>query len=45
VIGTVLGVIGAVFLCIVGFIWYPLKRLSARLRGSRKRQPREMKPA
>lgn len=30
-IGTVLALIGAVFLAIVGFVWYPVKRL---LRGS-----------
>jgi len=36
VIGTVLGVIGALLLAIIGFVWYPVKRLSARLRGRRK---------
>lgn len=29
-IGTVLALIGAVFLAIVGFIWYPVKRLLGR---------------
>jgi len=29
-IGTVLALIGAVFLAIVGFIWYPVKRLLRR---------------
>jgi len=32
-IGTVIALIGAVFLAIVGFIWYPIKRLRAKLRG------------
>lgn len=31
-IGTVLAVIGGLFLMIVGFIWYPVKRLIRRLR-------------
>jgi Kef-type K+ transport system membrane component KefB len=26
-IGTIIAVIGAIFLLIVGFIWYPIKRL------------------
>ena len=30
-IGTVIALIGAVFLAIVGFIWYPVKRLKAKL--------------
>ena len=34
VIGTVLGVIGALLLAIVGFVWYPIKRLTAKLRGA-----------
>ena len=34
VIGTVLGVIGALLLAIVGFVWYPIKRLAAKLRGA-----------
>jgi len=34
VIGTVLGVIGALLLAIIGFIWYPIKRLTAKLRGA-----------
>jgi hypothetical protein len=34
VIGTVLGVIGALLLAIVGFVWYPLKRLTAKLRDA-----------
>ena len=31
VIGTVIALIGAVLLAIVGFIWYPIKRLRAKL--------------
>jgi hypothetical protein len=31
-IGTVLALIGAAFLAVVGFVWYPLKRLLARRR-------------
>jgi hypothetical protein len=31
-IGTLVALVGAVFLAIVGFIWYPIKRL---LRGRR----------
>ena len=34
VIGTVLGVIGALLLAIIGFVWYPIKRLTAKLRGA-----------
>ena len=34
VIGTVLGVIGALLLAILGFVWYPIKRLTAKLRGA-----------
>jgi hypothetical protein len=36
-IGTVIALIGAVFLAIVGFIWYPIKRLRARWAGRRTR--------
>ena len=35
VIGTVLAVIGALFLLILGFIWYPIKRL---LRGRKNKK-------
>lgn len=30
-LGAVVAVVAAVFLAIVGFIWYPIKRLRARL--------------
>lgn len=33
VIGTVVALIGAVALAVVGFVWYPIKRLRARLRA------------
>jgi hypothetical protein len=32
-IGTALAVLGALLLLAVGFVWYPLKRLSRALRG------------
>jgi len=32
-LGSVLALLGAAFLLIVGFVWYPLKRLSAWLKG------------
>jgi hypothetical protein len=35
VIGTALAFIGALVFAIVGFVWYPLKRLAAALRTSR----------
>lgn len=31
-IGTVLAFIAAIFLAIVGFIWYPIKRLLAKIK-------------
>lgn len=34
-IGTVLALIGAVVLAVFGFVWYPIKRLMARLRAKR----------
>ncbi len=30
VIGTVIALIGAILLAIVGFVWYPIKRLRAK---------------
>jgi hypothetical protein len=32
-LGAVLAVLGTILLAILGFFWYPLKRLAARLRG------------
>jgi uncharacterized protein YacL len=32
-IGTVIGVIVAVFLAIVGFVWYPIKRLMMKIKS------------
>jgi type VI protein secretion system component VasK len=37
VIGTVIALIGAVLLAIIGFIWYPMKRLLARKKGKTNR--------
>ena len=34
-IGTVIALIGAVVLGIVGFVWYPVKRLRAKLKNSK----------
>lgn len=31
-IGTVLAVIGAVLLAVIGFLWYPIKRLRAKMK-------------
>lgn len=39
-IGTAIALVGAIILAIVGFIWYPVKRLRARLRD-RKKGPEE----
>lgn len=38
VIGTVLGVLAALVLAVVGFAWYPLKRLTLRLRSASMRR-------
>jgi hypothetical protein len=35
VIGTAVAFVGAVVFAIIGFVWYPLKRLAAALRSSR----------
>jgi len=43
VIGTVVAFVGAVFFAIVGFIWYPVKRLIAAFRGKGTRRPDEQK--
>lgn len=34
-IGTVIAFIGAILLAIVGFVWYPIKRLLAMMRRKR----------
>jgi uncharacterized membrane protein len=43
VLGTVAAFIGAVFFAIVGFVWYPIKRLLIAIRGMKRakddRQP------
>lgn len=41
VIGTIVAVVGAIFLLIVGFLWYPLKRL---IKGKKEPQPMTGKP-
>jgi hypothetical protein len=40
-IGTVLALIAAVFLAIVGFVWYPVKRLLRRSPASGTRDQRQ----
>jgi hypothetical protein len=35
-IGTVVAFIGAILLAIVGFVWYPMKRMLAKLRKKEK---------
>jgi hypothetical protein len=35
-IGTALALIGALALAVVGFVWYPVKRLAARLRPAQR---------
>lgn len=35
-IGTVIAFMAAIFLAIVGFLWYPIKRLLAKIRKNRK---------
>jgi type VI protein secretion system component VasK len=37
-IGTAIALLGAIVLAIVGFVWYPLKRLRAKLRDKRNRE-------
>jgi len=32
-IGTVIALVGALLLAIVGFVWYPIKRLRSRRKG------------
>jgi len=35
-IGTVIAFIGAVFLAIIAFVWYPIKRMLAKIKKNRK---------
>jgi type VI protein secretion system component VasK len=44
-IGTVLALVAAVFLAILGFVWYPIKRLRARLSGTARASTDEANPA
>ena len=39
VIGAALAFVGGVFLAIVGFIWYPIKRLWRAVTGKRQKAP------
>ena len=34
-IGTVIALIGAILLAIVGFVWYPIKRLRAKIKNKK----------
>ena len=34
-IGTAIALLGAIVLAIVGFVWYPIKRLRAKMKGKR----------
>ena len=43
-IGTFLAVVGAVILLIVGFVWYPVKRLLRWLRAKRSADTNEIDP-
>jgi len=45
VIGTAIALLGAILLAIVGFVWYPIKRLRAMLRDKKNgAQPDEAPP-
>jgi hypothetical protein len=44
VIGSVLALLGAIVLAIVGLFWYPVKRLRARGRAKRSRRENEAAP-
>jgi hypothetical protein len=37
-IGTAIALVGAIVLAIVGFVWYPFKRLRAKLRERKNRE-------
>jgi hypothetical protein len=37
-IGTAIALVGAIVLAIVGFVWYPIKRLRAKLRERKNRE-------
>lgn len=37
-IGTAIALLGAILLAIVGFIWYPIKRLRAKMRGKKNQE-------
>jgi hypothetical protein len=37
-LGTVIAFLGALVMALIGFVWYPMKRLLRRLRGGRSAQ-------
>ncbi len=43
-IGSILAFLGVVFLIIVGFFWYPFKRMIARLSGNKNSETEGQKP-
>ena len=43
-IGTILALIGALFLALFGFLWYPIKRLLAKRRGRAKASEETIEP-
>jgi len=43
-IGTVFALFGAILLAIVGFIWYPVKRLRAKLRARKQATKDDQSP-
>lgn len=42
-IGTVIALLAAIVMAVIGFVWYPVKRLLKRFRGNRAAMP--IKPA
>jgi hypothetical protein len=43
-IGTALGILGAILLMLVSLLWYPVKRLTRRLRGRSPEMPATTRP-
>ena len=41
VIGTAIAFVGVIVLAIVGFLWYPIKRLMAKLKDGKNRKQEE----
>lgn len=44
-IGTVIAFVGAILLAIVGFVWYPVKRLLAKMKKKGDTEPEETRPS